>query len=460
MPVIKMKNVKTNLGKVIAYVQNGEKTEHGILVNTINCIQGKVYQEMSKVKKTFNKEDGILAYHIIQSFKGHEVSPRRANDIGMNLVNQLFGDKYQAVVCTHVNKENVHNHIVINSVSMINGRKLNNSKSNIAMIKLKSDELCEEYGLSTITSEKALKEMETNKTRAFNDKNMILIKQDIDNAILQAKNTNDFKNILISRGYYIKSDKRKETYFLKAPYNNQMINIKRFFGDQYDSYAIYNRIHNHRINPHYEIEEKSIYVKAKKSPILSDKYLNHRFTNASAKLDLGLLMGNQNPLLIFLVILLQSILEAKMIEEQNKPKYEVNVIKIKAHKDKISDCQKKYNEIKEEINLVRKNNIKNFSELLEYQDRTKKNLNIMKNTRENLWKKDRQINDEGEKSKILDKIDEIAPKIKLDSKTIKIIDKIFKRAENAISEQAKEQEYKIEYQKLTKEQKMKLKREK
>ena len=50
MAIIKIKNIKTNLGKVIAYVQNGEKTEHGILVNTIICMQDNAYQEMVKVK--------------------------------------------------------------------------------------------------------------------------------------------------------------------------------------------------------------------------------------------------------------------------------------------------------------------------------------------------------------------------------------------------------------------------
>lgn len=300
-------------------------------------MQDNAYQEMVKVKKVFNKENGILAYHIIQSFKGYEVSPEEVNEIGMSLVNQLFGDKYQAIVYTHVNKENVHNHIVINSVSMLDGKKLNNSKSNIALIKLKSDELCEKYGLSVISTEKSIKEKKINEARANNyyktDKDMILIKQDIDNAILQAKTNTEFKNILISRGYYIKD--YDHNFILKSPYNNQMLNAKRVLGEDYDPYSIQNRIYAHRENSYYDVQEKNIYVKTDKNPILSDKYLNYKFTNASAKLDLGLLMANQNPLLIFLVILLQAALETKMQSEQNKPKYETKVIKaIKIHKEK------------------------------------------------------------------------------------------------------------------------------
>ena len=81
MAVIKIKNIKTNLQAVINYGKNGEKTEHGILVSSVNCNIDTAYEEMSLTKKFFHKEGSILGYHIIQSFKGNEVSPEKANQI-------------------------------------------------------------------------------------------------------------------------------------------------------------------------------------------------------------------------------------------------------------------------------------------------------------------------------------------------------------------------------------------
>ena len=118
------KNVTHDLDKVINYVKNGEKTENGILISGLNCLPENAYKQMMMIKRNYHKEGGILAYHYIQSFNGNrEVTPDKANAIGLELANELFGDKYQVLVCTHVNKENTHNHILINSVAIDDGKK-------------------------------------------------------------------------------------------------------------------------------------------------------------------------------------------------------------------------------------------------------------------------------------------------------------------------------------------------
>ena len=115
---------------------------------------------MTLTKKIFHKEDNILGYHIIQSFKGNEVSPKFANQIGKELAEELWGDKYQVVICTHINKENIHNHMIVNSVSFVDGIKYHNSKTQIAFLKEISDRLCLNYGLSIVDKPKANKEKE------------------------------------------------------------------------------------------------------------------------------------------------------------------------------------------------------------------------------------------------------------------------------------------------------------
>ena len=166
LAVIKIKNIKSNLQAVINYGKNGDKTENGILVSSVNCSVETAYEEMVLTKKFFHKEDNVLGYHIIQSFKGNEVSPKLANQIGKELAEELWGDKYQVVICTHINKENVHNHMIVNSVSFIDGIKYHNSKAQIAFLKETSDRLCLNYGLSIVDTPKA------NKVKEFRQKNI------------------------------------------------------------------------------------------------------------------------------------------------------------------------------------------------------------------------------------------------------------------------------------------------
>ena len=158
MAITKYKVIKKNLEAVINYAKNGEKTENGILVSAINCLPETAYTQMMLTKKNFQKEGGRLGYHIIQSFEGKEISPEKCNKIGVELAKELWGDKYQVIVCTHTNKNNVHNHIVLNSVSFIDGSKYHNSNVEIALLKETNDDICRKYGLSVIESKKANKE--------------------------------------------------------------------------------------------------------------------------------------------------------------------------------------------------------------------------------------------------------------------------------------------------------------
>ena len=154
MAIINFKNIKSNLQHVIDYGKNGDKTENGALVSSINYCVETAYEEMALTKKFYHKEDKILVYHIIQSFDGFETSPANANKIGKQLAGEMWGDKYQVAICTHVHKKNVHNHIILNSVSFVDGKKYHNSETNIALTREISDRLCIENGLKIIETSK------------------------------------------------------------------------------------------------------------------------------------------------------------------------------------------------------------------------------------------------------------------------------------------------------------------
>lgn len=253
MAITKYIVIKKNLEAVINYAMNGEKTENGILVSGVNCLPQTAYSQMMLTKKAFHKEDGRLGYHIIQSFNGNEISPEKCNKIGVELAQQLWGDKYQVLVCTHINKKNVHNHIVLNSVSFIDGSKYHNSNVEIALLRETNDDICRKYGLSIIKSSKATTVGDISKSRIANyNRNsgkMELIKADVDEAIKQATKYQDFIAILSFKGYYIK--KSNGSISVSTPYYNRNIRLARAFGDDYTFEHIKTRIYQSAIYDRY-----------------------------------------------------------------------------------------------------------------------------------------------------------------------------------------------------------------
>jgi hypothetical protein len=246
MAVMKIKTIKSNLQAVINYGKNGDKTDNGILVSSVNCSLNTAYEEMELTKKFFHKEDKSLGYHIIQSFKGNEVSPKTANQIGKELAEELWGDKYQIIICTHINKENVNNHLILNSVSFIDGKKYHNSNSEIAFMKETSDNLCVKYRLSLVSSPRAEKEkiFRQNHIDYFNrrDEKMQEVINDIDEAIKSARRYSDFKLTLKAKEYENIKDTGKYLS-LKTPYYSRNMRIDRVFGERYSVQGIKERIY-------------------------------------------------------------------------------------------------------------------------------------------------------------------------------------------------------------------------
>ena len=253
MAITKYKVIKKNLDAVINYAMNGEKTENGILVSAINCMSQTAYSQMMLTKKAFHKEGGRLGYHIIQSFNGNEISPDKCNKIGIELAQQLWGDKYQVIVCTHTNKKNVHNHIVLNSVSFIDGSKYHNSNVEIALLRETNDDICKKHGLSIIKSTKATTVSDISKSRIANyNRNsgkMELIKADIDEAIKEATKYQEFIDILAFKGYYIK--KSNDVISVSTPYYNRNIRLARAFGEDYTFENIKTRIYQPTLYDRY-----------------------------------------------------------------------------------------------------------------------------------------------------------------------------------------------------------------
>ena len=115
---------KTSLASSITYISNPEKTEQFFFTSALNCSSvDTALSEMMETKQQFGKMGGVLGYHFIQSFQPGEVTPEQAHAIGLEFAKRLFGKRYEVVISTHLNKHHLHNHLVVNSVSCIDGQK-------------------------------------------------------------------------------------------------------------------------------------------------------------------------------------------------------------------------------------------------------------------------------------------------------------------------------------------------
>ena len=126
---------------VFSYVRNPEKTDNGEYVSAVNCLKETALEQMILTKKQYQKSGGYIAWHGYQSFKPNEVTPEQCHEIGLKLAREMWGDKYQIIVTTHLDKEHLHNHICFNSVSFIDGRKYDYSKSEQKRLRNVSDRI-------------------------------------------------------------------------------------------------------------------------------------------------------------------------------------------------------------------------------------------------------------------------------------------------------------------------------
>ena len=98
------------LWDVFSYVSRPEATEQGEYVSAVNCLKEIALQQMILTKKQYGKENGYIAWHGYQSFKPGEVTPEQAHQIGLQTAKEMWGEKYQIIVTTHLDKDHLHNH--------------------------------------------------------------------------------------------------------------------------------------------------------------------------------------------------------------------------------------------------------------------------------------------------------------------------------------------------------------
>ena len=199
---------KTTLDAGITYAVNSEKTKQHFFASAINCESCETaYAEMQETKRCFGKASGVVGYHFIQSFAPGEVTPEQAHTIGVAFTQRLFGDRYEAVVGTHLDKAHLHNHVVVNSVSFVDGKKYHSSPGSYYFdVRGVSDALCRENDLSTIAPQGKGKHYAEWKAEQ-NGKPTIrsIIRADIDRIIGEAYTYETFLMLLRREGYVVQN---------------------------------------------------------------------------------------------------------------------------------------------------------------------------------------------------------------------------------------------------------------
>lgn len=280
---------------VFSYDTNPNKTNNKEFVTAINCLKGIALQQMILTKKQFNKEDNYIAWHGYQSFKPDEVTPELCHEIGVKLAKQMWGcglpvatsdcdskqkhrpsrearPRFQVIVSTHLDKDHLHNHFCFNSVSFLDGKKYNYSKSEMQRLRNVSDELCKEYGLSVV--EISSKSKAPSRTLYFAEKNneptkYNLMRTAIDEAIKISPAPKEFVRIMRKKGYIVDINPQRKYATIRSVNDSRNTRLKTL-GEKYDWHNIVEQINTQdgfTLFPAYKEfnrESKTKYIKPEK----------------------------------------------------------------------------------------------------------------------------------------------------------------------------------------------------
>lgn len=381
---------KTNLSNYkdlddsLEYIKDEFKTEEKLFVSGINCNPGNALKEMVDVKKKYMKTDGILAFHAYQSFKEGEVTPDEAHQIGIELANEMWGDRFQVVVSTHLNTKHYHNHFVINSVSFIDGKRYYDNRTTYSEFRRLNDLICEEHNKSHLKEEKTKAGLNylnyQNKGISYSNYYK-QAKQDLDIAISKSNSYDEFLSILRNMNYEISV--RAGKLSIKGLNYKRNIRIERYFGEDYSIDNIKKQI-------------KGLYLSTNKN-----YYQNHKKINNVLNILLKPKYNNFYGMYIRYCNIIG-----------NYPNYvKKNYINhnIKKDIDRLDILSK-------QANMLAKNNIETLEDFNNYHESLINKLIDLKNQREDLWKSNKIADELSSKeliNSLSDEINKINKEVKL-----------------------------------------------
>ena len=187
-------------------------------------------------KRLYHKTDGVLFYHMVQSFpKGEAVDPVTAHAAALKLAEYYEG--YEVLVCTHTDREHIHSHFLINSVNFDTGRKLHIAKEQLQELRQRNDMVCKEFSLPVFQPREQKQKTKTMTigeyhTAARGQSKKLQLMNIINDCMRHASNREEFIALMESEGYKVRWEKSRKNITYTTP-SGWQCRDRLLFGDKY-----------------------------------------------------------------------------------------------------------------------------------------------------------------------------------------------------------------------------------
>lgn len=403
-----------SLKDVIDYAVESEKTEMQYFVSGINCNPEFARDQMTETKKIFGKQDGIIAFHGYQSFKPGEVTPELAHKIGKELAKKLWGDRHEVVVATHLDRGHIHNHFVVNSVSMVDGKKFNACKQSYNEMRKVSDELCIKYGLSVVEKpHKAPRRVQYLAEKNGESHQYDLLKFHIDDCLSRSSTFRIFVWNMEKLGYQFDFNRPEPTVYhkrFKSPV--WLCDIGEGYSIKDIEDVIIRRRHSTRRVVHDSITLKTLFFDG--NPFNYKSGISSSYTC----LCKGLLIFKKHP-------------HCNNVEGY----LEKEILKL--------------HQLCEEQNLLCDNDVESYEDLEAFINNTEKELQEMNEAREilrNELKKAVRSGDENQQKELRNHISTLTGAMRISRKNLKILNRVKFRAEDVVTKMDSINEFSKEHE--------------
>lgn len=383
------------LKDVLEYAKDEEKTEQELFVTGINCNANKAREQFVMVKEQYNKTGGIQAYHGYISFKNtDELSPALAHQIGIEFANKVWGERFQIVVTTHLNTKCLHCHYVINSVSLVDGKRLANREKAWFYFHHIADEICRKYGLFVIENPDrnnepdfiTLQDKQSVKEQSGIPTRRNLVRFAVDEAVEHSRTMEEFKRYLSKMGYKYRISPTLKYWSVTADGWKQPVRLYRL-GENYTNIRIQERV-----------AENALYMSLNAKPFQKAHYVPYKeFNPLKAK-------GSLYNLYLYYCYRLGAF--DKPNEKQKTREY--NRLHYLLREDLM-----KVDKYSQEAELLGKNHIDTSEQLFSYKESVEKEIETLTDERKHLRNKMRHKDiSEVELSQIKKEISDISARLK------------------------------------------------
>ena len=223
---------------VMRYTMQEKKTlwDGQRLVTGVNCQPESAYAEFMTTKRLYHKTDGVMFYHMVQSFpKGETVDPVTAHAAALRLAEYYKG--YEVLVCTHTDRDHIHSHLLINSVNFDTGRKFHIAKEQLQELRQHNDQVCMEFSLPVFKPKGTRRKTKTMTTGEYHtavrgESRKLQLMNVIDDCMRHAHSREEFIALMESEGYKVRWEKNRRNITYTAP-SGWQCRDRMLFGDKY-----------------------------------------------------------------------------------------------------------------------------------------------------------------------------------------------------------------------------------